>query len=129
MIEDQLILMIWECKTMTDEKKKFMLSKTQVIISIICGLLVIFGTIGGLFVKYDKSLVHTVEYNAFKQQVNEQTLQNRIDFYQRTVWDLEKQYGTTDPLKMGEDTEKYRTAVKNLDIATKQLETIQGKNK
>ena len=115
---------------MPEEKKKWSLSKTQIIISIIVGILAITGTVGGLFIKYDNSLVHTAEYNAFKQQVNEQTLQNRIDFYQRIVWDLEALHKTSDPLKMGDDTEKYRTAAKNLDIATKQLQVIQeGKNK
>jgi hypothetical protein len=115
---------------MSEEKKGFTLSKTQVIISIICGLLIIIGTLGGLFIKYDNSLVHMGEYKAFKQQVNEQTLHQRIEFYQRIVWDLETLHKTSDPLKMGDDTEKYRTASKNLDAATKQLEAIQeGKDK
>jgi len=109
-----------------EKKKGFTLTKTQAIVTLICGLFVIFGTIFGLFKSYDNSLVHMVEYMAFKQQVNEQTLQNRIDFYQRIVWDLEKLHDTTNPLKMKDDTEKYRIAFKNLDIATKQLAVAQG---
>jgi len=109
-----------------EKKKRFTLTKTQTIITLICGLFLIIGSIFGLFKSYDSSLVHMTEYTAFKQQVNEQTLQNRIDFYQRIVWDLEKLHNTTDPLKMKDDHEKYRTAFKNLDIATKQLVEIQG---
>jgi hypothetical protein len=108
-----------------EKKKGFTLTKTQTIVSLICGLFVIIGTSYGVFNSYDSSLVHMTEYTAFKQQVNEATLQQRIDFYQRIVWDLETIYKTNDPLKMDHDTEKYRTAAKNLDVATKQLEVIQ----
>ena len=110
----------------SEEKKIFSLTKTQAIVAIIVGLMVIGSGVFGLFRSYDRSLVHVTEYNAFKQQVNEQTLQNRIDFYQRVVWDLEKLHDTTDPLKMKDDHEKYRVAAQNLNIATKQLEAIQG---
>lgn len=113
----------------TKEKKRFSLTKTQAIITLICGIFAIIGTSYGVFKSYDNSLVHMVEYKAFKQQVNEQTLQNRIAFYQRIVWDLETLYNTEDPLKMEHETEKYRTAFKNLDIATKELAVIQGREK
>ena len=110
----------------SEKKKMFSITKTQAIVAIIVGLIVIGGSVLGLFRNYDSSLVHVPEYTAFKQQVNEQTLQNRIDFYQRVVWDLEKLHDTTDPLKMKDDHEKYRVAAKNLDTATKQLEAIQA---
>jgi hypothetical protein len=111
------------------EKKKWLtLTKTQTIVTLICGLFVIMGTLYGLFNSYDSSLVKIIEFNAFKQQVNEATLQQRIDFYQRIVWDLETIYNTKDPLKMDHDTEKYRIAAKSLDIATKQLDDIQKKD-
>ena len=112
-----------------EKKKIFSLTKTKTIVALICGLFVIIGTVYGLFKSYDDSLVHVIEYKAFKQQVNEQTLQNRIAFYQRIVWDLETLYNTEDPLKMEHETEKYRTAFKNLDIATKELAVIQGTEK
>ena len=114
-----------------EKKKRFTLTKTQTIITLICGVFVIVAglySFGSLcidkFTCYDKTVVHTVEFKAFQFQVNEQTLQNRIDFYQRLVWDLEVLHDTTDPLKMGHDIEKYRTALKNLDMATKQLEAM-----
>ena len=74
-------------------------------------------------VELKKIIVPRPEFEVSMQQVNEQTLQNRIDFYQRIIWELEDRHKTTDCMKMPPaDREKYRRAQKQLKKAMDDLQ-------